>query len=87
MSMEYIRRTYRVPAKRGVQVEYIASDGERMVGTIVGSKGAYIRVRFGKGNKRKDILSFHPTYNLQYLTNPPYDPQNGRLYSKYEDVD
>jgi hypothetical protein len=85
MSMEYIRRTYGVPAKKGVQVEYFASDGERMVGTIVGTKGAYLRVRFGKG--RRNIQTFHPTYNLKYLTNPPHDTQEGRIFSKYEDCD
>jgi len=68
VSMAYIRHQYKVPAKRGARVEYMSSarDGsELMQGTIVGSTGAYLRVRLD-GNKHSG--RFHPTWNIVYLT-------------------
>ncbi len=59
MSMEYIRETYGVPAKRGTPVEYCEAEH----GVIVGAKGAYLRVRF-LGERRPRTL--HPTYALRY---------------------
>lgn len=64
--MEYIRRTYGVPAKRGMRIEYMSGrDYELMDGTIVGSKGGYLRIRLD-GNRHSGL--FHPTYNLVYFT-------------------
>ena len=68
MSLDYIRRAYRVPAKRGARVEYLASDGELMEGTITGSKGARLRVRL---DGAKQSFIFHPTYALKYLPDGP----------------
>lgn len=62
--MAYIRRMYSVPAKRGGRVEYLASDGERMRGVIVGTKGALLRVRLD-GARRSGL--YHPTWHLVYL--------------------
>jgi len=53
MSLEYIRKYYGVPAKRGAQVRYKGTHG-----IITGSRGAYIRVRL-EGEKRS--LPYHPT--------------------------
>lgn len=64
MSMEYVRTCYGVPAKRGMEVEYLAHDGELMRGRIVGSSGGRLRIRLGN-NKR--AMSFHPAYRLDYL--------------------
>ena len=64
MSMYTIRKRYKVPAKRGMQVEYLASDGEIMLGAITGSAGGRLRVRLGRNKKS---FLFHPTYNLHYL--------------------
>ncbi len=64
MSMDYIRRVYEVPAKRGAIVEYMAGDGERLRGTIVGAKGPYLRIRLD-GNNR--AMNFHPTWHLTYI--------------------
>lgn len=68
MSLDYIRKAYNVPAKRGVRVEYLASDGDLMDGTITGSKEALLRVRLD-GAKRSGI--YHPTYALKYLPDGP----------------
>jgi hypothetical protein len=63
--MEYIRRTYGVPAKRGMRVEYMSGrDYELMQGVIVGSKGARLRIRLD-GDRCSGI--YHPTYNLVYF--------------------
>lgn len=71
--MEYIRKTYRVPAKRGARIEY---DGDSLAkfikgflykpkrGTIVAARGGYIRVRF---DNETQIVSLHPTWEVEYL--------------------
>lgn len=58
--MSYIRNFYNVPAKRGAKVLYGASN----YGIIVGSKGAYLRIRL---NGETEIKSYHPTYLMTYL--------------------
>lgn len=64
MSLEYIRKTYGVSAKRKGEVRY---SGELVpkLGTIVGSNGQYLRVRF-VGEKHTRLL--HPTWKVEYLT-------------------
>jgi hypothetical protein len=68
MSMEYIREFYKVPAKRGAKVEYLASDGELIEATIVGSSGAYLLVKLGNN---KHTSRMHPTWGLKYLPDGP----------------
>lgn len=63
MSMEYIRNTYGVPAKRGARVEYSGA-GRPLLGTITGSKGAHVCIRL---DCHKHSLQFHPTWKLHYL--------------------
>lgn len=63
MSMEYVRNTYKVPAKRGGKVRYAGFEVPK-VGKIVSSKGGYIRVAF-PGESRNVLL--HPTWNVEYL--------------------
>lgn len=66
MSMDYIRRTYGVPAKRGARVQFTTA--ERAVqGTIVGARGQYLRVRWDESN-RTDTM--HPNWMLVYLKTP-----------------
>jgi len=63
--MEYIRRTYGVPARRGGRVEYSGNSANgRLLGTITGARGCYLRVRMD-GCRRGEIL--HPTWRLKYL--------------------
>ncbi len=62
--MEYIRNTYGVPAKRGGRVEYCYPEGsEPRAGTIVGSRGAKLRIRLD-GNSY--VGNYHPTWMLRY---------------------
>jgi hypothetical protein len=66
MSMEYIRKHYGVPAKRGGKVRF-APYGNRYLaceGVIVGSRGAHLKIRMGD-EKRAGI--YHPTCDLEYL--------------------
>lgn len=59
MSMEYIRETYDVPAKRGMGV---IAQGRK--GIIVGSRNAYLRIKiYGE----KSTALFHPTWEMEYL--------------------
>jgi hypothetical protein len=60
MSMEYIRKSYNVPAKRGMRV--IANTEP---GVITGSDGHYLRVRLDIMNRS---LRYHPTWEITYLT-------------------
>jgi hypothetical protein len=64
MSMDYIRRTYGVPAKRGSRVEYMYPTTSRR-GTITGARGARLRVKLD-GDKHSRV--FHPTWNLKYVS-------------------
>ena len=63
MSVDYIRETYRVPAKVGGRVRY--SGGETPTdGVIVGAKNAHLRIRID-GDKFN--RNFHPTWKMEYL--------------------
>ena len=69
MSATYVREHYRVPAKRGGRIRYRGSPGiPATEGTIVGFRGQYLRVRLD-GHKR--VLSFHPTWMIDYLPAVP----------------
>ena len=59
MSLEYIRNTYLVAAKRGTRV---VANGE--AGVITGGRGAYLRIRI-EGRKKTGF--YHPTWEMQYL--------------------
>ena len=57
--MDYIRKTYGVPAKRGGRVTFCGCPG-----TITGARYGRLRVRF---DGEKDAVPLHPTYNIVYL--------------------
>lgn len=59
MSMDYIRRYYGVPAKRGGRV---IANGKP--GVIVGAQGQYLRVRI---DGEKAVGNWHPDWNMIYL--------------------
>jgi len=77
MSMEYIRKTYGVPAKRGARIEFTGSIGGRpQNGTIIGTDGARLRVLFD-GEATRRIL--HPTWSLRYLDVEAGDEPRAKL--------
>lgn len=59
MSFDYIRRQYKVPARRGGRVLFKGQPG-----VITSARGCYIRVRLD-GEKRSGI--YHPTWEMVYL--------------------
>lgn len=66
MSMEYIRKHYGVPAKRGGKVKFVPYWNRYLEceGVIVGSRGAHLKIRMGD-EKRAGF--YHPTCDLEYL--------------------
>lgn len=60
--MAWIRKTYGVPAKRGMRVLYTGC-GRHEYGTITSAQGGCLRVKLD-GRKHSDI--FHPTWELTY---------------------
>ncbi len=63
MSIEWVRETYGVPAKRGGRVEYTGG-AKPVLGTIVGASGGHLSIRLDGG---KHALPYHPTWKLRYL--------------------
>jgi len=66
MSLDYIRKTYGVPAKRGGRIVY-NGDANRpgQKGTIVGARNQYLRIRLD--DHPGVVSSFHPTWEITYL--------------------
>ncbi|WKN20867.1 hypothetical protein [Azotobacter vinelandii] len=63
MSMAWVRKTYGVPAKRGMRVLY-TGDGRREYGTIRSAKGGHLSIQLdGVGH----TMPFHPTWRLEYM--------------------
>lgn len=62
MSLDWIRASYGVPAKRGGRIEYTGSHQPRM-GTITGARDGHLLIRLD-GNPRS--TPFHPTWELRY---------------------
>lgn len=65
MSLDWIRKYYGVPAKRGGRVEYTGG-GKPKFGTICGVSGSHLSIRL---DSAKHPMPFHPTWELRYL--PP----------------
>lgn len=63
MSLDYIRKTYSVPARRGGRVEY-TGEGKPELGTITSAGGAHLNIRL---DGIKHTMRFHPTWELKYL--------------------
>lgn len=65
--MAWIRKNYRVPAKRGGRVEY-TGEGEPELGTIRSASGGYVHIQL---DGVKHTMPFHPTWELNYLDSSP----------------
>lgn len=79
MSLEYIRRTYGVPARRGVRVRYTDGAGVIWNCTITSAKGPHLRVLVDDrvpGYRGRLIL--HPTDNLEYVQVATTPVSNGQ---------
>ncbi len=62
MSLDYIRRFYGVPAKRGGRIRFQGRGA-----TIIGANSQYLRVRLDDGTR----ALLHPTWEVEY---PPPAP-------------
>lgn len=63
--LDYIRRTYSVPARVGVRIAYQPIPTRpAQFGTIRGARSAYLRVRFDGSNH---LVNLHPTWCVEYL--------------------
>lgn len=69
MSIEYIRKTYKVPAKIGGKVRYTDTDGHKWDGVIKSAPYHYLNVDLDWPGNRRVIL--HPTWNIEYLDQNP----------------
>lgn len=68
MSMEYIRKTYGVPAKRGGRVKF--TDVHRTVWncTIKSARGGYLMVLADdRVAGYRGRMKLHPTWNVEYM--------------------
>ena len=65
MSMEYVRKFYGVPAKRGGKIRFTDSDGKVWEGRIKSARGPHIRCAMKDFPRATAIL--HPTWNVEYL--------------------
>ena len=71
MSMDYIRRTYGVPAKRGARIRFDGVFGQfGITGCVIGSRNQYLRVRMDSTGL---IWTLHPTWQVQYLKTPNFN--------------
>jgi len=69
MSMEYIRKTYGVPAKRGGRVHFVDGHGEGWDGTIKSARNGKLRVLpDDRVPGCRTRLHLHPTWNVTYLS-------------------
>lgn len=64
MSMEWVRKNYGVPAKRGGRVEYTGDRSGARLGTITASVGPRIRIKLDGDDV---ALIYHPTWEIRYL--------------------
>lgn len=75
MSMEYLRKTYGVPARRGANVRYRWHKGGPTTGRVVYATH-YVHVRF-PGDPQ--IYKFHPADDaLEWTPNAGIEPRSGQ---------
>ena len=57
--LEYIRRAYNVPVKKGTRILY-----KDRKGIIIGARGPYLLIRL---DGDKQAMLYHPTWEIEYL--------------------
>ncbi|WP_280320047.1 hypothetical protein [Nocardia wallacei] len=76
MSLEYIRRTYDVPAFQGGRIKYTNPYNAAIFGTIIGADDAWLKVRI---DGARTVAGLHPTDGIEYLGAPTGScPECGR---------
>jgi hypothetical protein len=64
--MEYIRKTYKVPAKRGGLIVWTTCDKRKFTGKILSAKSGHIRVHLNHYFGGITVY-LHPTWNIEYV--------------------
>jgi hypothetical protein len=67
MSMEWIRKTYNVPARRGGRIRFTDAHGGRWEGHITAASGPHLLVRMDGWRPKRRRARLHPTWNVEYL--------------------
>lgn len=63
--MAWIRKSYGVPAKRGMRVRYTGEGADKAeFGTITSATNGRLNIRL---DRFKASFPFHPTWELEYL--------------------
>lgn len=62
MSMAWIRKSYDVPAKRGMRIKY-TGEGKPEFGTIRSARGGRLSIQI---DGIRHTMPFHPTWELEY---------------------
>lgn len=70
MSLEYIRRSYSVPAHQGARIRY-TGNGDPRLGTITHGRGGRLYIRLDGDT---DSHPYHPTWEIEYLPTPKDRP-------------
>lgn len=66
MSMAWVRKNYRVPAKRGMRVRYTGEGKDKPeLGTITSASNGRLNIRLDR--YPNEPMPFHPTWELEYL--------------------
>lgn len=65
--LEYIRRTYQVPAYLYIEVEVEWQEGERVRGFISGAHCSYIKVQIDRPKIGVVTGTYHPTWRVTYF--------------------
>lgn len=68
--LQYIRRTYSVPAFRGMRIRY-TGDKAPKDGRICCARGPYLGVKFDGDTM---LRTLHPTWEVEYLIDPATSP-------------
>ena len=73
MSMDYIRRTYGVPAKRGGRLIYTDTQGVKFTCTIKSATNSgHLKVLVDdRVQGYRGRMKLHPTWNVEYLQPRP----------------
>lgn len=64
MSLDWIRRNYIVPARRGARIAYEGGIGAPRYGTVVGARQQYLKILMD-GDRKPGL--YHPTWSIRFL--------------------
>lgn len=78
MSLDWIRRNYLVPARRGARVAYDGTMGKPRHGTVVGARQQYLKILID-GDTKPGL--YHPTWMIRFLPAETGMAGNGEVHT------